>query len=102
MHAPGIPPNSSPDKSVAIPSRKGEYFVRVPGEEPHRTSERPAGELVGFGPWFEGEETFPDASRFAALVQELKPMRAEDLLPAYLIEPSISLPRKPYAGGAVG
>ena len=92
----------SPDKTVAIPSRKGEYFVRAPGEEPFRTAERLAGKLVGFGPWFEGEETFPDASRFAALLDQLKPMRAEDLLPAYLIEPSISLPKKPYAGGALG
>ncbi|MFX8922218.1 hypothetical protein ABTN04_19300, partial [Acinetobacter baumannii] len=38
--------------TVAIPSKKGEYFIRRVGLLPVRTSDRPQEPLVGFGPWF--------------------------------------------------
>jgi len=87
------------DRSVALPSKKGEYFVRAPGQEPVRMIERPDDDLIGFGPWFEGQETFPDASRFAPLLSGLKVQEPEALIPAYLIEPSITLPKQPYQAG---
>lgn len=82
---------------VAIPSRRGEYFIRKPGHEPFRTTERPATTLVGFGPWFEeGEAVYPLAARFSALVTSLTTLAPEELLPSYLMEPSISLPKSPF------
>ncbi len=89
----------STGQTVALPSKKGEYFVRRPGQEPVRQVERPDGELIGFGPWFEGDETFPDASRFGPLLGSLTVLEPEALVPAYLIEPSITMPKKPYLAG---
>ena len=89
----------APDQTVAIPSKKGEYFVRTPGQVPVRMVERPSGNLVGFGPWFEGVETFPDASAFGPTVGRLIAMEPEALIPLYLMEPSITQPKKPFATG---
>ena len=70
------------DRTVALPSRKGEWFVRVPGQEPERTKAMP--EDVGV----------PLASGFAQL--ELKSISPYVLVPAYLLEPSISKPKVAY------
>jgi tRNA A37 threonylcarbamoyladenosine modification protein TsaB len=86
----------SPTGTVVLPSKKGEYFIRRVGEAPVRTTELPAEPYDGFG--FAGGDTFPDAARFAPLVSKLQPMAAEALVPAYLIEPSISVPKKPFPG----
>lgn len=67
---------------VALPSRKGEWFVRIPGLPPERTREAP--EVVGV----------PLASGFARLA--LTPVSPFALVPAYLLEPSISMPNKPF------
>lgn len=73
----------SPDETVALPSRKGEWFVRVPGEPPVRTREAPS------------EVGVPLASGFARL--SLIPISPYELVPAYLLEPSISKPKRDYA-----
>ena len=72
----------APDRTVALPSRKGEWFVRVPGSPPERTREAPA------------EIGAPLAAGFARLV--LDPVAPETLVPAYLLEPSISVPKVAY------
>lgn len=72
----------SPSEIVALPSRKGEWFVRTPGLPPERTRDMPAN--VGV----------PLASGFAKL--SLKPMSPFELVPAYLLEPSISTPKEPF------
>jgi hypothetical protein len=82
---------------VALPSKKGEYFVRVPGEAPFRTVELPAG-VIGYGDSFE-EPRPPDAGNAARLLETLQPMSAEHFLPEYLIEPSISQPKRPFGTG---
>ncbi len=89
----------SHERAVAIPSKKGEYFVRLPGEAPCRVVERPDCTLIGFGPWFVGHETYPDASRFSRLIPNLKHVDPGALVPAYLIEPNISLPKHPFPSG---
>lgn len=81
----------SPSRVVAFPSKKGEWFIRRPGETPYRTQERPE-EAIGFGPGFL-TELFPDAAN-ARLMLPLKTMRPQELLPEYFIEPSISTPRR--------
>lgn len=84
----------SPSEVVAFPSRRGEWFVRVPGETATRTSEMPS-HVVGYG--LEGVvPTFPDAVRALALLDSTHPMRPEDLRPEPLMEPSISQPKVPY------
>jgi tRNA threonylcarbamoyl adenosine modification protein YeaZ len=81
---------------VAFPSKKGEYFVRQLGAEVVRVSELPSGvKFVGYGPAF-AEQTYPDAARVASVLEKIKPTQPELLLPEYLIEPSISIPKTPY------
>ena len=71
-----------PSGVVALPSRKGEWFVRTPGGGIDRTREAPPS--VGI----------PHASGFARLA--LAPISPYDLVPAYLLEPSISTPKRDY------
>src|SRR5947208_3510108 len=54
----------SVDRTVVLPSKKNEWFVRLPGQEPIRTSTLPEGDYVGFGNGIE-PETFPNAECFA-------------------------------------
>lgn len=71
-----------PSEVVALPSRKGEWFVRTPGAPPERTRVQP--ERVGV----------PFAEGFSRL--ELRPISPYELVPAYLLEPSISAPKEPF------
>lgn len=86
----------APDQVVVFPSRKGEFFVREPGQAPVRQIELPEGSFVGFG--YGGPDRPPEAARFGHLLDRLKAVPAEELVPAYLIDPSISIPKKPYKG----
>ena len=89
----------SESSTVAVPNRRGEWLLRVPGEDPVRTSELPAG-AIGYGEGFD-DPRFPHAAGFGALVANLELLRPEQLLPTYVVEPSISTPRTPYREGAV-
>jgi len=84
----------SPSRAVFLPSRKNEFFLRLPGQAPVRVAELPE-DAVGYG---HGEpQSFPEARNFQAISGVLTPMPPEELVPAYLIEPSISTPNKPLA-----
>ncbi len=72
----------SPSETVCLPSRRGEWFVRTPGVGVERTREEPSS--VGV----------PLASGFARLA--LTPLTPYELVPAYLLEPSISTPKEPF------
>lgn len=84
-----------PRSVVVLPSKRGEWFIRRPGMEAIRSGTLPADPYVGFGPEIE-PSILPDAVRFAALIDRVQRMRPELLMPSYRIEPSISLPKKPY------
>ena len=75
-----------PYSPVALPSRRGEWFVRTPGKEIERTREEPPS--VGT----------PHARGFAILVAHglLRETSAYELVPGYLLEPSISTPKRDY------
>lgn len=73
-----------PEATVCLPSRRNEWFVRVPGQEPTRTAEPPS--MVGT----------PSAVGFAKLIARLEPVSPAELVPAYLLAPSISTPKKPF------
>ncbi|MBS1703624.1 MAG: hypothetical protein JST12_18320 [Armatimonadetes bacterium] len=81
------------DLTVVLPSKKNEWFVREPGQEPYRTTSLPEHDFVGFGKGID-HETFPLAARFAALLPHLKRTSPEEFVPTYLIEPSISVQKK--------
>jgi len=83
-----------PQRVVALPSKKGEFFVRVPGWEPVRMTDVPDG-AVGYG--FGEVETPPEAFRFGPLIGGLEVVAPELLVPRYLIEASISQPKKPLS-----
>jgi hypothetical protein len=79
------------DATVALPSRKGEFFVRVPGQPPVIASEVPMG-AFGYGAAFE-DQCYPLAKNAAGRTFEA--VRPEQLVPLYIAEPSISKPRDP-------
>lgn len=84
-----------PSATVVLPSKRGEWFVRIPNQEPVRTQEGVDPAVAGYGP---GVSTprYPLAAGFAKLpIHRIDP---EQLVPAYLIPPSISTPKKPYGG----
>lgn len=87
----------SPNQPVALPSKKGEYFLRMPGEELIRTShlEPRASNLLGYGPDFDAP-SHPHAKAFARLLGTLQPTTAMLFTPEYILPPSISQPKKPY------
>ncbi|HVT12015.1 MAG TPA: tRNA (adenosine(37)-N6)-threonylcarbamoyltransferase complex dimerization subunit type 1 TsaB [Fimbriimonadaceae bacterium] len=84
-----------PAGTAVLPCRRGEWFIRVPGEPPYRSPDLPMASYRGYGGNI-CEPVYPRASRFALLRSHPVPLPAEALVPRYLIEPSISLPKKPY------
>lgn len=85
----------APDQVVSFPSRRGEYFIRGLDGSISLSPEKPA-EAVGFGPDFESP-TYPDPARVAALWDRLTHVDPKLLVPNYVLEPSISTPKTPYA-----
>ena len=85
----------SAKETVVLPSKKGEFFIRRVGELAFRSVDLPSEPYVGFGPSVE-PKLFPSAARFADLIGCLVPVDAALFVPEYLIEPSISTPKKPY------
>jgi len=85
----------SVESTVVLPSKKGEFFVRRPGSAPVRTVELPEEPFTGFGPGIE-TQVWPSAARFREILDRLEPVPAMVFAPAYLIEPSISIPKIPF------
>jgi tRNA A37 threonylcarbamoyladenosine modification protein TsaB len=85
----------SATETVVLPSKKGEYFVRHLGESPELRAEV-AATTLGYGPTLQ-IQTPPHAGNFAAILSVLQPTTADKFVPEYLIPPSISQPKKPYA-----
>ena len=83
----------SATETAVLPSRKGEWFIRVVGNAPFRDTSLPAGSFVGFGGDLV-DQTYPLASRFGPLLGSLNLVSAEAFVPDYLIEPSISVQKK--------
>lgn len=85
----------SPSRIVAIPSRKGEWFVRRPESSVEQLNALPDVDFVGFGPGVI-DQTFPDAANAGPLLSKVVAEAPESLLPNYIADPSISTPKKPY------
>ena len=82
---------------VAIPSRKGEHFLRLPGRGPAVVRDLPLG-TVGYGPAFEAPR-YPSAKAFAQLLATCEATDPEFMVPLYIAEPSISTPKDPRVKG---
>lgn len=81
-----------PNQDVFIPNKKGEWFLRQPNQPPSLVTQIPLKSLgYGAGP---RPEVFPDANRWdrTAASPVTSPF---DLVPAYLVEPSISQSKRP-------
>lgn len=85
-----------PSVVVVMPSKRGEWFVRRPGLEPARFPEIPVELVLGFGPGIE-PQIFPHAKNFSGILANLGSITPEQLIPNYLIEPSISVPKNPLS-----
>jgi hypothetical protein len=87
--------------TVAIPSKRGEFFLRPVGSDVVRVSELPQGPFVGYGPGVENP-IYPSPERFSLLLRDLRRVPAEALLPHHAVEPSISEPKRPFARRELG
>jgi hypothetical protein len=83
------------DQTVVMPSKKGEWFIRHPGQLPYRDAFLPVEPYVGFGGEI-SEPAYPIAERFVSLLKTLELESAEAFVPKYLIEPSISIQKKGF------
>lgn len=88
------------DALVALPSRKGEYFLRTPGQAPIRTTQLDEA-AIGYGPDF-ADPKAPSAAAFGVLLPGLTPVDPFAFMPEYLIEPSISVPKKAFGSEVRG
>ena len=83
----------SSTETAVLPSKKGEWFIRNVGSEPFRDTSLPNTPFMGFGGDI-AEPTYPRASRFIDLIGAIELKLPEEFVPAYLIEPSISIQKK--------
>jgi tRNA threonylcarbamoyladenosine biosynthesis protein TsaB len=86
----------SADGVAVLPSKRDEWFVRIPGQAPHRQANLPEESFKGYGNGIENP-VYPRAENFAALLANIERVKPEHLVPEYLIDPAISTPKKPYA-----
>ena len=90
----------SPNRTVALPNRKNEWLVRIPGEPPAlRTKGSLEDDVVGYAPGLP-EEKHPEAWRFRDLLPNLVPGDPMALVPEYVVPPSISVSKRPIPGVA--
>jgi tRNA threonylcarbamoyladenosine biosynthesis protein TsaB len=84
----------NPHAVCAVPSRKGSYLVRTPGQAPIELPETDlVPETLGYGAVF-AQSTFPEPGNAAAL--NLVPIDPFTLAPEHILEPNISSPKTPY------
>jgi hypothetical protein len=76
----------NPDGAAAVPSRKGKHLVRDSSGTDELASDDRRVELAVKG--------FPSAENAAKLYDRLEPVDPVELLPNYVLEPSISTPKK--------
>lgn len=88
----------SPCKTVAIGAKKGSYFVRHPGQPAlSHQDEWPKG-AFGYAA-DRNEANYPLAEHAGPLLGQVMPLTPFELLPEYIAEPNISLPKRPYGQG---
>lgn len=87
------------EKTVVVPARKGEWFVRSPHGRAMLVRESPA-DALGYGHGI-APPVFPDAREAASVRADWRGSDPVSLKPYYFFEPSISQPKVPYPRGPV-
>jgi len=85
----------APNQTVYVPYKRGSYLVREPGRAPAPYEGEPQPDWMGYG-WAGADERFPDWALLeggAHLAHEVDPIA---LVPLYVAEPNISVPKTPY------
>jgi tRNA A37 threonylcarbamoyladenosine modification protein TsaB len=86
---------TAPTEPVAIPNKRGEYFLREPGSLPRLIQGEPPAELLGYAPGI-ASPTYPRAKNAAHFAKTLVFESPALLRPEHLVNPSISTPKTPY------
>jgi hypothetical protein len=86
--------------AAAVPSRRGWYLLRESAGEPVelRLDDVRLAHALGYGAAF-AQETLPLAEH--AAFASLHALSPAELVPQYVLEPSISLPKTPFSGGDI-
>lgn len=87
------------DRTVAIPGKRGEAFVRVPGEAPRVIAEDEIPRAAVLTGRLAENAMYALAER--CIVSSLTPCRPEELTAEYLVEPSASVTKRPIIMGDV-
>lgn len=90
-----------PDQVVAIPHKRAEWHIRVPGCAPVLTKEPIEVGITGYGFGLEIEQ-FPEAKNTSRVLNTLFWMKPELAVPSYGAEPSISFPKRGVNVEALG
>lgn len=82
--------------NVVLPNKKGEWFFRRVGEAPLLVTDLPDEAFLGYGAGVE-PLTYPSAEKFAPILAKIERKSPFDLMPEYLVSPSISIPKQPLS-----
>lgn len=88
----------SPDMTVAIGAKKGSYFVRHPGQPALSHQNEWPESACGYAADRDNAD-YPLAEHAGPLLAQVCPLTPFELLPEYIAEPNISLPKRPYGQG---
>ena len=83
----------SGNDAVAVPIKKGQYVVRLNSSEIKVVDGLPADVRLGYGSDFD-VQSYPHAKNFEGLISAVDYCDPVRLLPQYILEPSISTPKK--------
>ncbi|MCA0362105.1 MAG: hypothetical protein LCH41_13760 [Armatimonadetes bacterium] len=85
----------SPDAPVAVYAKRGRSFLRIPGESPQAIEDAMIpGDALGYGTHFADAAQFPVAARWGPGLPSQKSVEALNLVPCYVAEPDISVPKQ--------
>ena len=90
----------SPAEPVAIHCKRDEYFLRIPRFQPTITTDKPES-CVGYGGDL-GEQQLPDAANLVRVIESLRRINPDQVVPLYIAEPSISKPKRELGLGGTG
>ncbi len=81
-----------------IPARRGAFLYTANGNEPIELPESDSRleNAVGYGGSFK-TQFYPSAARAGEFFESMNVIPPEQLLPEYILEPSISTPKKPFS-----
>jgi|CXWL01.1.fsa_nt_gi hypothetical protein len=83
------------DKHVAIPYKKGSYCIRIIGNNPTISNDLSSSQYCGYG--IEGKAVIYPKLDYEIIERCSVRTELDRLVPLYVAEPSISIPKQPFA-----